>query len=238
MSEFKQYPSPAVATDIVILGYDDNKLHVLLGKRAEEPSKDEFVLPGRIFKMGKDTSLEQSAMKVFVEKISGITPNTLYQLFSDYSAARDTRGAVVSVAYLYPMRKCDVSVAEGSSFSELRWFDIDDPQTLQLGLGHAQIFEKAKEWMKTQIYFRPIAFDFLNEQFTMTELQRIYEIILQTTFDRRNFQKKMVSESVNIVVPTGLKRTGIQSRPATLYKFSKERYNQFKNSPTGPVVEF
>ena len=69
---------------------------------------------------------------------------------------------------------------------------------------------------------QPIGFELLPKHFTLTELQRLYEAILEKEFDVRNFRKKILS--MDFITDTGLKQHSVMHRPAKLYKYNSRKY--------------
>ena len=105
---------------------------------------------------------------------------------------RDPRERVITIAF-YALVKPS-KVQGGDDADEAAWFPIDDLP--KLAFDHADIIHSALERLKRDIHFEPIGFDLLDEEFTIPDLQRLYEIILGVKFDRRNFQRKILSSGI------------------------------------------
>ena len=103
-----------------------------------------------------------------------------------------------------------------------RWFPIHDLP--ELGFDHLELVNKAMEKLKIKALLEPIVFELLPEKFTITELQRLYEAVLDTTFDRRNFRKKLMQ--MRYIIPLNEKQKGVAHKPAQLFFFSKEVYER------------
>ena len=177
-----KYEHPAVTTDCVIFTYEDWKLKVLLVKRGGEPYKGEWALPGG-FLRGDETARE-GALRELKEETA------LEASFS--KPDRDPRERVITIAF-YALVKPS-KVQGGDDADEAAWFPIDSLP--QLAFDHADIIHAALERIKRDIHFEPIGFDLLDEEFTIPDLQRLYEIILGVKFDRRNFQRKILSSGI------------------------------------------
>jgi hypothetical protein len=94
----------------------------------------------------------------------------------------------------------------------------------QLGFDHNIILEKALDYLKHKIYIEPIGYELLPEKFTLAQLQKLYEAILDDQFDKRNFRRKILRTS--FIVPLNEKQTGVAHKPAGLYKFDKSRFHK------------
>ena len=109
---------------------------------------------------------------------------------------------------------------------EAAWFPISEIP--ELPFDHNEILAFAKEQIKSKIRRQPIGFELLPKYFTLTELQKLYESILETEFDVRNFRKKILS--MDFISETGLKQSSVTHRPAKLYKYNAKKYNKLTNS--------
>lgn len=217
-----EYPRPSLTADCVIFGFDGSQLKVLLIRRKLEPFKDMWALPGGFMQEGE--TLEECALRELSEE-THLVPEFLEQFHTFSSVGRDPRGRVVTVAYyaLVPISE----VVGGTDAADAQWFNIGELPPL--AFDHKEILDTARECLRDRIHFEPIAFRLLGSKFTMTELQRVYELILDTKFDRRNFQKKAVTS--NCICSLGEVRSGsTPSRPAGLYFFDDEEYKLFRES--------
>lgn len=218
-----EYPRAAMTTDAVIFGFDGEELKVLLVKRGVEPYKGAWAFPGGFMRM--DETIEQCAARELKEET---TLEAVYMeqfgVFSDIN--RDPRGRVMSTAF-YALVKLS-EVEGGDDAMEARWFSINKIPVL--AFDHDRILRQAMLRLREDIHFRPIGFELLPEKFSMPQLQRLYEAILDIHFDRRNFMKKMLA--IGILEETNEQEKEYTHRPAVLYRFNEERYNQFKNNGT------
>lgn len=216
-----KYPHPAVSTDCVIFGFDGKFLNVLLIKRGIEPYKGYWALPGGFVRI--DESVEECAQRELREE-TGLTELFMEQLqvFSDVE--RDPRERVITVAF-YALVKTS-NVIGGDDASHAQWFRINEIPSL--AFDHELIIKTAVHKLKEKIHFEPIGFELLPEVFTMSELQHLYEIILNMTFDRRNFYRKMINLGVLTPIRTNSDRTS--NRIPIKYSFNKTRYDELKSS--------
>lgn len=184
-----KYEHPAVTTDCVIFTYEDWKLKVLLVRRGGEPYKGEWALPGGFLR--SDETAKEGAMRELQEE-TGLVASAIGEFGVFSEPKRDPRERVITIAF-YALVKPS-KVQGGDDADEAAWFPIDDLP--QLAFDHADIIHSALERLKRDIHFEPIGFDLLDEEFTIPDLQRLYEIILGVKFDRRNFQRKILSSGI------------------------------------------
>ena len=106
----------------------------------------------------------------------------------------------------------------------LRWFEVDKlPKTL---FDHADIIKAALKKLRDEVRYHPVGFHMLPDKFTLTELQTLYEVILDKQLDTRNFRKKI--QNMGLLVDTNEKQTNVAHRAAKLYQFDVDIYNQLK----------
>lgn len=184
-----EYPRPALTADAVVLSFNGRNLEILLIQRGIEPFKGSWALPGGFMKM--DETIEQCTARELEEETS-LTGVYLQQFGCFSTVNRDPRGRVVTVASYALVHKAEVK--GGDDAAEARWFEVD--YLPELAFDHHIIVAKAMERLREDIHFRPVGFQLLNQTFTMPELQHIYEAILNKSFDRRNFAKKMLTTQV------------------------------------------
>lgn len=222
-----KYPHPSVTTDCVIFGFDGARLMVLLIQRGMEPYKGQWAFPGGFLEM--EESAEEGALRELREE-TGLRGAYIRQFHTFTAPQRDPRERVITIAYYALVRMQDVK--GGDDAADARWFALTEVP--QLAFDHDQILRKAEQALRQQIYFEPIGFELLPNQFTIKELQSLYEAILDVRFDRRNFYNKMkrleiLEQTENTVNPTMKKK-------ARLFQFNKQKYEELKQK--GVRVEF
>nr|WP_295864600.1 NUDIX domain-containing protein [uncultured Chitinophaga sp.] len=219
---FHEYKNPSLAVDLVIFGYHDNTLSVLLLNRKEEPFKDCWTLPGGFLQM-EETFLG-TCSRILKTK-TGMDDVFLEQLYSFDGLGRDPRGRVIAVGYYALINPARFNIIAGSMANDVKWFEVH--KMPKLGFDHQDIFQLALQRLKSKILYDPVGFELLDELFTITELHELYECILETTIDRRNFRRKILD--AEYVINTGTKREGLQNRHPELYKFNKKlKKNSFQ----------
>lgn len=222
MEELKyhyKYPHPSVTTDCVIFGFDGTKLKVLLIERGLEPYKGRWAFPGGFMKM--DESAEEGALRELEEE-TGLKGAYIKQFHTFTDPSRDPRERVITIAYYALVRIQDVK--GGDDAAKAKWFDLDDVPSL--AFDHDRILRKAMQELRRQIYFEPIGFELLPEQFSMSALQHLYEAILDVKFDRRNFSKKMLH--LGLIDLLEEKAKNPLAKDTCLYTFNKTMYDEMK----------
>ncbi|NLR61399.1 NUDIX hydrolase [Chitinophaga polysaccharea] len=227
MKLFHEYRNPSLAVDLVVFGYHDNTLSVLLLNRKEEPFKDCWTLPGGFLQM-EETFLD-TCSRILQTKL-GMNEVFLEQLYSFDDPGRDPRGRVIAVGYYALINPAKFKIVAGSMANDVKWFNVRKLPVL--GFDHKHIFKAALQRLKSKILYHPVGFELLDELFTITELHELYECILHTTLDRRNFRRKILD--AEYVINTGMKREGLKNRHPELYRFNKHlKKNNFQiNVPT------
>jgi len=183
------YPHPAVATDCVVFGFDGRELKVLLVERGIDPFKGMWAFPGGFMRI--DETAEECARRELKEE-TGLELSYIRQLGTFTGVHRDPRERVVSIAFYSLARHSEVR--GGDDAAKAKWWAIDDVP--QLAFDHDYILRQAMKRIRQDIHFEPIGFGLLDEEFTIADLQRLYESILGVHFDRRNFSRKMLQTSI------------------------------------------
>ena len=214
-----KYPHPSVTTDCVIFGYDGTKLNVLLIERGIEPFKGRWAFPGGFIKM--DETALMGAKRELLEE-TGLKDAYIRQFHTFSEVDRDPRERVITIAYYALVRISEVK--GGDDAARAKWFPLD--QIPSLAFDHDMILRQATAELRKQIHFEPIGFELMPEKFTMTQLQHLYEAILDVKFDRRNFCNKMLK--LGILTELDEKLTLVNKKVAFLYKFNPESYKQMK----------
>lgn len=189
-----KYEHMAVTTDCVIFTYEDWTLKVLLVRRGLEPYKGEWAFPGGFLKL--DETAREGALRELQEE-TALETSAIRELGVFSEVDRDPRERVITIAYYALIKPSEV--IGGDDADEAAWFPIDKLPTL--AFDHYKIFGAAMERLRRDIHFEPVGFDLLDEEFTIPDLQRLYEIILGTKFDRRNFQRKIMASGILEEVP-------------------------------------
>lgn len=215
-----EYPRPAVTVDCIIFGLEESSsLKVLLVRRALEPFKGKWALPGGFVEMEED--LEQAALRELEEE-TGVRDVFIEQLFTFGQPGRDPRGRVISVAYFALVNLAQHPVQAASDAEGADWFPTD--QLPSLAFDHDRILEVAIARLRAKVRYQPIGFELLPEIFTLSQLQGLYETILGVPrLNKRNFRSRILR--MGVLEEVG-KQEGVAHRPATLYRFDKAKYEE------------
>ncbi len=218
-----KYPHPAVTVDGVVFGYDDADLKVLLIQRAQAPFEGAWALPGGFVEM--DEGLD-AAVRRELEEETGITRLYLEQLYTFGEPKRDPRERVISVAYYALVKLADHAVRAASDARNVAWFPVADLPTL--AFDHEDIVEMALKRLKGKVRYEPVGFELLPEKFPLSELQHLYETLLEQPMDKRNFRKKILG--MGLLADTGDIQQDVAHRAARLYRFDQTAYRRLKKA--------
>lgn len=221
MSHTYQYPRPALTVDCVVFGFDEGDLKVLLIERGLEPFKGRWALPGGFVRV--EETLDAAARRELQEE-AGLTHVFLEQLYTFGTVDRDPRERVVSVAYYALVKLSEHAAKAATDAANARWFPVSEVP--RLAFDHAVILETAIERLKGKVRYQPIGFELLPPKFTLSQLQHLYEAVLGTELDKRNFRKKVLGFDLLVA----LKETQMlgRHRPAQLFRFDADKYEKLK----------
>lgn len=218
------YPQPSLAVDCVVFGLDLDKntgtcLKVLLIERGVEPFTGKWALPGGFVHI--DEALDTAARRELGEE-AGLREVYLEQLYTFGHPTRDPRGRVVSVAYYALVRLSDHRIQAATDARQARWFQLT--QCPNLAFDHQSIIEMAYRRLQGKVRYQPLGFELLPQKFTLSQLQRMYERILERSLDKRNFRKKILG--MDLLVALDETEQGVAHRAARLYRFDEQRYKR------------
>src|SRR6266496_6616036 len=216
-----QYPRAALTVDCVVFGFDEGELKALLIQRALEPFKGKWALPGGFVRV--DETIDEAARRELAEE-AGLKDVFLEQLYTFGAVNRDPRERVVSVAYYALVKLAAHDTKAATDAADARWFPIS--KVPKLAFDHTDIFATALARLKGKVRYQPIGFELLPPKFTLSQLQHLYEAVLETELDKRNFRKKVLG--FGLLVP--LKETQMtgRHRPAQLFRFDADKYDKLK----------
>lgn len=212
----------AFSVDNVIFAFDEGKMQLLLIKRAEEPFKNQWALPGALVEI--DENLRDAPMRTLKE-LTGLENVFLEQVFTFGKVDRHPKGRVITVAYYSLINKNAFSLQASSFAQEVKWLPINEIDSL--AFDHYEIMIVCMRRLQESVRRRPIGFELLPETFTLSDVQDLYEAILNKELDKRNFRKKILS--LKILDDINEYQQNVAHRPAKLYKFNLEKYEQFKD---------
>ena len=219
MSFSYQFARAAVTVDCVVFGLDDEDLKVLLIRRDLPPFEDKWALPGGFVRL--EETLDEAARRELQEETS-LERVFLEQLYTFGSIDRDPRERVITVAYYALVRLSDHRVQAATDARDAVWFAMDDLPSL--AFDHDQILETAHQRLQGKVRYQPIGFELLPPKFTLTQLQKLYEIVLGRVLDKRNFRKKI--QGMGILEELDEVEKDVAHRAARLYRFNKKEYGR------------
>jgi 8-oxo-dGTP diphosphatase len=216
-----EHPRPAVTVDCVVFGVDEEDLKVLLIQRDVEPFAGRWALPGGF--VHEDEDLPEAARRELEEE-TGLEKVFLEQLFTFGAPGRDPRGRVISIAYYALVKLADHRVRAATDAREASWFSVWD--TPSLAFDHDRVLQTALARLKGKVRYQPLGFELLPPKFTLTQLQRVYEKILERPLDKRNFRKKLLT--MGLLVELDEVEQDVAHRAARLYRFDRKKYLQLE----------
>ena len=183
-----EYPRGALTVDCTVFGLDDDELKVMLIQRDQAPFEGAWALPGGFVRL--DETLEEAALRELTEE-TNLSRVYLEQLHAFSRVDRDPRERVVSVAFYALVKMSDHRVQAATDARQAAWFSVHDVPTL--AFDHDEILQMAVERLRDKLRKQPIGFELLPKKFTLTQLQKLYEVVLERQLDKRNFRKKILS---------------------------------------------
>lgn len=209
----------ALASSVVLFGFDGAQLRIYIQEQTKDPHKGWLVLPSTYVLPQKSN---EHVVRKLINNHLGIDDVYLEQLKAFAHVFRNSLGRVVNISF-YALIKLDEDIMCKTKKLNGKWVAYNEVP--DLGFDHNEIVEYAKERLKRRFKRRPVGFTLLPEEFTLTELQLLYECALGKEMDKRNFRKKIFKS--DLIVETGNKTDTQQTRKiAKLYSFDQEKYQK------------
>ncbi len=218
------YPCVPITVDCVIFGFDENELKVLLIRSDLEVYKDKWSLLGD-FAINNE-ELTEAAYRVLKQR-TGMDDVYLEEVRTFSHPHRHPGGRVLTVAYCSLLNIKDHQLKKMDN--ELHWHNVQGLQNM--AFDHSLIISECYEWLQKRIQEHPLGFNLLPEKFSLRDLQLLYEAILNTKMDRRNFRKKFFN--MDFLIDTGEYENNVSHRPGKLYQFNFKKYEENKKSWVG-----
>jgi ADP-ribose pyrophosphatase YjhB (NUDIX family) len=213
-----EFARPLTLVDVVILTIRDGRLHVLLVRRPSEPADPfpgRWALPGGFVDVRQDDSLEACALRKLREK-TGVRSPYVEQLGSWGNARRDPRGWSATHVYFALLAAADLRLEKGGNAADVSWMPVaDDRVEVPLAFDHAQILRAALARVRGKTEYTSLPVHLLPREFTLTELQRVFEIVLGRPLEKKAFRTRVLAADLLEAVDE-LKETS--RRPARLYR--------------------
>ena len=215
---YKNTDKILLAVDCIIFGFDGKDLKALLVKRAIDPEKGKWSLMGGFVK--ENESVDAAATRVLSLQ-TGLSEIYMEQLYCFGDVERDTAGRVVSIVY-FALIKIDDYSKDLMKEHHAKWFSLDKlPSAV---FDHRKMIDLSIQRMQEKVVSHPIGFELLPAKFTLQQLQALYEAVYNTTFDNRNFTKKILS--LGLLVKLDEKDKGSSKKGSFLYEFNHDQYRQ------------
>jgi 8-oxo-dGTP diphosphatase len=219
MPHVYEYPRAALTVDCAVFGLDEEDLKVLLIQRALPPFAGAWALPGGFVRVSE--TLDDAARRELEEE-TGLSRVFLEQLYTFGDVERDPRERVVSVAYYALVNLRDHDVHAATDARDAAWFGVHDVPSL--AFDHAEILQIALDRLRGKLRYQPIGFELLPKKFTLSELQHLYELVLERELDKRNFRKRVLA--MDLLIETDDVQQDVAHRAARLYRFDERKYRR------------
>jgi len=223
--QIHDYDVPLSTVDIAIFCLIDNELNVLVVRREHYPFKGAWALPGGFINLNKDDSTEAAADRTLKEK-TGLVSAYLEQVETIGSSKRDPRGWSLTVLYFALVDIAKVTLSEKETSS--KWLAVSTLSDLELAFDHAELIQKGVERLRSKTTYTALPIELMPNEFTLTELQTVFEMILGKKLQPKSFRGRVIS--AKMVEETGNSKIS-GKRPAKLYQSTKnDRTTYFTRS--------
>ena len=196
-----------------LLSVIDGDMRVLLIRRAQHPALGQWALPGGFIDLQQDRQLADAARRKLQEK-TGVCTAYLDQVESFGSADRDPRGWSVTILYYALIDATGIELQAHESATEARWAPLYDAQQVDLAFDHQQLLAAAHQRLKTQVEYTALPVHLMPEEFTLSELQKVFEVVLEKPLEKKSFRRRIQDADILQASPN-MRRGG--ARPAQLY---------------------
>lgn len=212
-----------LSVDCVVFGFQNPDLEVLLIQLDVEPERGRWALPGGNIHM--DEGLDQAAARV-LEELTGVKKIFMEQVAAFGNVSRFPLHRVVTFTYYALINPEHYFLKAGTKAQAVQWFRIDDIPDLPFD--HNQILETALKRLRKRVRYRPVGFELLPKKFTLTHIQNLYQSILGSELDKRNFRRKILK--MNLITKLGERQTGVAHRMPELFSFDKRTYVKLRKN--------
>jgi len=239
---------PNLSVDCVIFGFDSKELNVLLVDRTLIDKNNsvvfsDYTLTGNHVQVGEDP--DDAAIRV-LNSLIGSHDIYLEQFHTFGSTHRlsspkdrlwissldlNISDHVISVGYFSLIDSTSFTIGKHKD-RKVSWFPVNNLP--ELAFDHASILKKALEHLQLKLKHEPIGFELLSEKFTLTQVQQLYEAILGTKLDPRNFRKKL--SQMKFIIPLDEKQKAVRHKPAQLYEYRREKFEKSRKEKYGFLI--
>lgn len=212
-----------ISIDCTVFGFENNNLELLLIKRKRNPKKGSWALPGGF--VLKSETLDEAAVRI-LEETSNVKNIYLEQVHTFSDIERFPSRRVISVGYFALVNPERHFLKPGVDTTDVLWKKISEKENLPFD--HDAILLRSLNQLKQRIRYKPIGFELLPKKFSLTQLQNLYECILDEKLDKRNFRKKILS--LKMLIPLNEYQKNVSHRAARLYRFDSRAYKMLKSN--------
>lgn len=217
LNSYKSEDKVLLAVDCIIFGFDNEDLKILLIKRDFEPEKGKWSLIGGFLK--RDETLDNAAARILY-RLTGVHDIYMEQFYAFSEVNRDPVERTVSVSY-FALINIETHNKELIENYNAKWFSV--AKAPKLIFDHNEMLAKAIRRLQRRTSIKPVGFELLPQKFTMLQLQKLYEAILDKKLDKRNFINKI--NSLDILIKLKEKDMTSSTKGSFLYKFDQEKYD-------------
>lgn len=211
-----------VSVDCVIFAYINKAIYLPLVLRGVEPFMDCWSVPGGPIQ--KHETPEQACLRKLEEDI-GLKVEYIEQLYTFGAPGRDPRKRAFSISHFALIEETERPLVWGADSRTAQWFHIDKLPERSWAFDHEEIVAMAIKRLRAKLAYEPIGLSLLPDEFSLSELKTIYDVILGEELDRRNFYKKI--KSTDLLIPTKTVPS-VRGKPTQLYRFDQKRYDKLK----------
>ena len=220
MSQIERpYDMPFTRVELILMALKDAQLQVLIAKRAEEPHKGKWAIPGGVLRIDLDRSLEDAVQRVAIERLGTHVPNP-QQVGTVGGPDRDSKRATwaLSVVYRSTVNPADLNLAAGKRIERLQWTDLAQLKVERnFAFDHQELILHAAEQLRQEVSELNFPHGLMPDEFTLGELQAFAEQVLGRRLDKSSFRRRIAERDLLRTVE-GSMRTGA-NRPAQLFQF-------------------
>lgn len=221
------------SVDVALFRVQQEQLQILLIKRSHAPYEGFWALPGGFVHAQSDRDLVAAAQRVIGLK-TGIDLPYLEQVISVGNASRDPRGFSITILYFALMSPEQVAW-HGQNFSQASescaWISVEEAENqLRLAFDHADLIRQARARLKNKATYSSLAFLLMPENFTLNEIQQIYELLTEQKLDKKSFRRRLLNSG--LLQESGLMRAS-KTKSARLYRLANKELAWFERATVG-----
>lgn len=209
----RNFDAPLTTVDMAIFSLIDERVQVLLIRRAQHPALGQWALPGGFIDLEQDQQLVDAARRKLLQK-TGVSAAYLNQVETFGSADRDPRGWSITILYYALIDASGIRLHADDSATAARWVPVQEAQQLKLAFDHQKLLAAAHQRLKAQVEYTALPVHLMPAEFTLSELQKVFEAILQKPLEKKSFRRRIQDADILEETPN-LRHAG--SRPAQLY---------------------